>query len=103
MELLHLRNQDPSVWTVDQLSKEFDITQEDIRVLTKYVNTYSILPGKDAKGRETGVWCEDLRGVEVLENPSAVKDAEEAKPEAAAGGNPVTSSSSSSTPAKGSN
>ncbi|KAG0006730.1 hypothetical protein BGZ65_004582 [Modicella reniformis] len=79
MELFQLRNQDPSVWTVEELSKEFDMKTEDIQALTKYINTYTILPGKDAKGRETGVWCEDLRGVEIQDKPSAVKEAEEAK------------------------
>ncbi|KAF9205459.1 hypothetical protein BGZ49_003988 [Haplosporangium sp. Z 27] len=85
MSLLQLKNQDPSVWTLDQLSAEFGLKKEDIQALTKYINTYAILPGKDAKGRESGVWCEDLRGVEVLERPSSVnKDeaaAEEAKPQ----------------------
>ncbi|KAG0304247.1 hypothetical protein BGZ98_005759 [Dissophora globulifera] len=77
MELLQLRNQDPSIWTVDRLSEEFGVNKNDIQTLTKYVNTYAILPGKDAKGREHGVWCEDLRGVEVLDKPSSIKDAEE--------------------------
>ncbi|KAF9127330.1 hypothetical protein BGW39_005950 [Mortierella sp. 14UC] len=76
MQLLQLRNQDPSIWTEDRLSREFGVKKQDIRSLTQYINTYSILPGKDAKGRETGVWCEDLRGVEVLDKPSLIADAE---------------------------
>lgn len=40
---------------------------EDIRAVTRYINTYTIVPGKDAKGRESGVWCEDLRGVTVVD------------------------------------
>ncbi|KAF9098988.1 hypothetical protein BGX29_009005 [Mortierella sp. GBA35] len=76
MQLLQLRNQDPSFWTESQLSEEFRLKVQDIRSLTQYINTYSILPGKDAKGREAGVWCEDLRGVEVLDKPSSVADAE---------------------------
>ncbi|KAF8941338.1 hypothetical protein EDD21DRAFT_414646 [Dissophora ornata] len=77
MELLQLRNQNPSLWTVEELSKEFGMKKDDIKALTKYINTYAILPGKDAKGRESGVWCEDLRGVEVLDKPSSIKDLEE--------------------------
>ncbi|KAF9905439.1 hypothetical protein EC991_001667 [Linnemannia zychae] len=76
MQLLQLRNQDPSIWTEDRLSHEFGLKKQDIRALTQYINTYSILPGKDAKGRESGVWCEDLRGVEVLDKPSLIADAE---------------------------
>ncbi|KAF9431354.1 hypothetical protein BGZ76_000423 [Entomortierella beljakovae] len=72
MNMLQLRNQDPSVWTVDSLSAEFGVKKQDIEALTKYVNTYTILPGKDAKGRETGVWCEDIRGVNILEKPSSL-------------------------------
>ncbi|KAF9187171.1 hypothetical protein BGZ51_001495 [Haplosporangium sp. Z 767] len=79
MTLLQRRNQDPSVWTADRLAEEFEMKKEDIQALTKYINTYAIIPGKDAKGREAGVWCEDLRGVEVLEKPSSVTEAEEAK------------------------
>ncbi|KAF9351786.1 hypothetical protein BGX26_010256 [Mortierella sp. AD094] len=80
MRLLQLRNQDPSVWTLDQLSEEFSMKKGDIQALTKYINTYTILPGKDAKGRESGVWCEDLRGVEILDKPSSVlKDGSEAE------------------------
>ncbi|KAF9115512.1 hypothetical protein BGX27_007527 [Mortierella sp. AM989] len=78
MNLLQLRNKDPSVWTLDQLSEDFGMKKEHIQVLTKYINTYAILPGKDARGRESGVWCEDLRGVEVLDKPSSVlKDGDE--------------------------
>lgn len=76
MQLLQLRNQDPSIWTEDVLSHEFGLKKQDLRALTQYINTYSILPGKDAKGREAGVWCEDLRGVEVLDKPSSIADAE---------------------------
>ncbi|KAG0258799.1 hypothetical protein BGZ95_004872 [Linnemannia exigua] len=76
MQLLQLRNQDPSIWTEDRLSHEFGLKTQDIRSLTQYINTYSILPGKDAKGREAGVWCEDLRGVQVLDKPSSIADAE---------------------------
>ncbi|KAG0376535.1 hypothetical protein BGX24_007608 [Mortierella sp. AD032] len=76
MQLLQLRNQDPSIWTEDRLSREFGLKTQDIRSLTQYINTYSILPGKDAKGREAGVWCEDLRGVQVLDKPSSIADAE---------------------------
>lgn len=76
MQLLQLRNQDPSIWTEDVLAHEFGLKKQDIRSLTQYINTYSILPGKDAKGRESGVWCEDLRGVEVLDKPSVIADAE---------------------------
>ncbi|KAF9136389.1 hypothetical protein BG015_003160 [Linnemannia schmuckeri] len=76
MQLLQLRNQDPSIWTEDVLAHEFGLKKQDIRSLTQYINTYSILPGKDAKGRESGVWCEDLRGVEVLDKPSSIADAE---------------------------
>ncbi|GJJ76516.1 hypothetical protein EMPS_08875 [Entomortierella parvispora] len=78
MNILQLRNRDPSVWTLDRLSEEFDIKKADLKALTKYINTYTILPGKDAKGREAGVWCEDIRGVEILERPSVVTEAEEA-------------------------
>ncbi|KAF9958552.1 hypothetical protein BGZ70_009163 [Mortierella alpina] len=85
MQMLQLRNRDPSVWTEDQLAEEFDLKKQDIRALMKYVNTYTILPGKDSKGRESGVWCEDIRGVEILEKPSAVMEAEEAAAAAAAG------------------
>ncbi|KAG0089410.1 hypothetical protein BGZ93_009873 [Podila epicladia] len=66
-ELLQARNQDPSVWTEARLAKEFDMRPEDIRAVTRYINTYTIVPGKDAKGRESGVWCEDLRGVTVVD------------------------------------
>ncbi|KAF8948029.1 hypothetical protein BGZ47_006892 [Haplosporangium gracile] len=76
MQLLQLRNQDPSIWTEDVLAHEFGLKKQDIRSLTQYINTYSILPGKDAKGRESGVWCEDLRGIEVLDKPSSIADAE---------------------------
>jgi hypothetical protein len=76
MQLLQLRNQDPSIWTEDVLAHEFGLKKQDLRSLTQYINTYSILPGKDAKGRESGVWCEDLRGVEVLDKPSVIADAE---------------------------
>ncbi|KAF9146035.1 hypothetical protein BGX30_005131 [Mortierella sp. GBA39] len=76
MQLLQLRNQDPSIWTEDVLAHEFGLKKQDLRSLTQYINTYSILPGKDAKGREAGVWCEDLRGVEVLDKPSSIADAE---------------------------
>ncbi|KAF9175711.1 hypothetical protein BGX21_000564 [Mortierella sp. AD011] len=89
MQLLQLRNQDPSVWTLDQLSEEFSMKKEDIQAVTRYINTYTIVPGKDAKGRESGVWCEDLRGVEILERPSSLKDgseAEETKSKAPSGG-----------------
>ncbi|KAF9971051.1 hypothetical protein BGZ73_006068 [Actinomortierella ambigua] len=65
MQLLQLRNKDPSLWTEEALQREFHLQRDDLRVITRYINTYTILPGKDAKGRETGVWCEDLRGVEV--------------------------------------
>ncbi|KAG0237008.1 hypothetical protein BGW41_000300 [Actinomortierella wolfii] len=65
MQLLQLRNKDPSLWTEEALLNEFHLQRDDLRLITKYINTYTILPGKDAKGRETGVWCEDLRGVEV--------------------------------------
>ncbi|KAF9335826.1 hypothetical protein BG006_010541 [Podila minutissima] len=67
MQLLQARNQDPSVWTEARLAKEFDMRPEDIRAVTRYINTYTIVPGKDAKGRESGVWCEDLRGVTVVD------------------------------------
>ncbi|KAF9950072.1 hypothetical protein BGZ72_008182 [Mortierella alpina] len=96
MQMLQLRNRDPSVWTEDQLAEEFDLKKQDIRALMKYVNTYTILPGKDSKGRESGVWCEDIRGVEVLEKPSAVMEAEEAAAAAAGTGAGATSSSSTS-------
>ncbi|KAG0066058.1 hypothetical protein BGZ89_007668 [Linnemannia elongata] len=76
MQLLQLRNQDPTIWTEDVLAHEFGLKKQDLRSLTQYINTYSILPGKDAKGREAGVWCEDLRGVEVLDKPSSIADAE---------------------------
>jgi len=98
MELLQLRNQDPSMWPVQALSNEFGIKPEDVRVLTKYVNTYSIIPGKDAKGRETGVWCEDLRGVEVQDKPSVVKEAEEARATQSSSATSSSSSSQSSPP-----
>ncbi|KAF9160225.1 hypothetical protein DFQ26_005769 [Actinomortierella ambigua] len=65
MQLLQLRNKDPSLWTEEALQREFHLQRDDLGMITKYINTYTILPGKDAKGRETGVWCEDLRGVEV--------------------------------------
>ncbi|KAG0208871.1 hypothetical protein BGX28_000270 [Mortierella sp. GBA30] len=76
MQLLQLRNKDPSLWTEDRLAEEFDLKKQDLQALTRYINTYTIIPGKDTKGRESGVWCEDLRGVEVLEKPSAVIEAE---------------------------
>jgi len=76
MQLFQLRNQDPSIWTEDVLAQEFGLKKQDLRGLTQYINTYSILPGKDAKGREAGVWCEDLRGMEVLDKPSLIADAE---------------------------
>ncbi|KAF9317532.1 hypothetical protein BG003_000677 [Podila horticola] len=60
MQLLQARNQDPSVWTEDRLADKFDMRAEDIRA--------------DAKGRESGVWCEDLRGVAVVDK---AKEAEE--------------------------
>ncbi|KAG0265410.1 hypothetical protein BG011_004795 [Mortierella polycephala] len=91
MTLLQHRNQDPSVWTVDRLAEKFEMKKEDIQALTKYINTYTIVPGKDAKGRESGVWCEDLRGVKILEKPSSVMEAEKAK-------NAAAGSSSSSAP-----
>ncbi|KAG0334875.1 hypothetical protein BG000_007966 [Podila horticola] len=74
MQLLQARNQDPSVWTEDRLADKFDMRAEDIRAVTRYINTYTIVPGKDAKGRESGVWCEDLRGVAVVDK---AKEAEE--------------------------
>ncbi|KAG0027958.1 hypothetical protein BGZ82_008693 [Podila clonocystis] len=74
MQLLQARNQDPSVWTEDRLAAEFNMRKEDIRAVTRYINTYTIVPGKDAKGRESGVWCEDLRGVAVVDK---AKEAEE--------------------------
>ncbi|KAF9208021.1 hypothetical protein BGZ59_010839 [Podila verticillata] len=74
MQLLQARNQDPSVWTEARLADKFDMRQEDIRAVTRYINTYTIVPGKDAKGRESGVWCEDLRGVQVVDK---AKEAEE--------------------------
>ncbi|KAG0053910.1 hypothetical protein BGZ83_000223 [Gryganskiella cystojenkinii] len=91
MNILQLRNRDPSVWTEERLSEEFDIKRQDLKAITKYINTYTIIPGKDAKGREAGVWCEDIRGVEILEKPSSVTEAEEA-----AGVKPTSASSSSS-------
>jgi len=78
MNILQLRNRDPSVWTLDRISEDFGIKKQDLKALTQYINTYTILPGKDAKGREAGVWCEDIRGVEILERPSVVTEAEEA-------------------------
>ncbi|KAF9340587.1 hypothetical protein BGZ91_001257 [Linnemannia elongata] len=74
--LQQLHNPDPTIWTEDVLAHEFGLKKQDLRSLTQYINTYSILPGKDAKGREAGVWCEDLRGVEVLDKPSSIADAE---------------------------
>ncbi|ORZ11277.1 hypothetical protein BCR41DRAFT_110412 [Lobosporangium transversale] len=98
MELLQLRNHDPSVWTVDRLSEEFGMKREDIQALTKYVNTYTIIPGKDAKGRESGVWCEDLRGVQVLERASAMQKDTKNGGESASAAAASTSASSSSSP-----
>ncbi|KAI1315813.1 hypothetical protein EDD11_000308 [Mortierella claussenii] len=98
MELLQLRNHDPSVWTMAQLSEEYGLRKEDVQTLMKYVNTYAILPGKDAKGRETGVWCEDLRGVVVLEKPSSkLTEGELVSNEKTSESSP---SASSATPAK---
>ncbi|KAF9585540.1 hypothetical protein BGW38_001911 [Lunasporangiospora selenospora] len=94
MQILQLRNRDPSIWTEARLSEEFGMARKDIMALTKYINTYTIVPGKDAKGRESGVWCEDIRKVETLEKPSSVTDAEAAAAEAS-GGNAAASRSSS--------
>ncbi|KAF9428289.1 hypothetical protein BGZ94_002877 [Podila epigama] len=94
MQLLSSRNQDPSVWTEDKLAEEFEMRKEDVQAVTRYINTYTIVPGKDAKGRESGVWCEDLRGVEVVDK---AKELEEAKKAAAAAGTGVGAGSSTST------
>ncbi|KAG0348882.1 hypothetical protein BG004_003833 [Podila humilis] len=79
MQLLQTRNQDPSVYTIDRLAREFDMRKQDIEAVTRYINTYTIVPGKDAKGRETGVWCEDLRGVEVVDRSKEAEEAAAAK------------------------